>query len=242
MIAPLGDGLFRLTSFINHQRVDTLLDSGSALNCIDQAFAARLGLRGRLLRVPLPVRFGNGSQASITHTVTVRLQLAGGTSTRMTLRVVPNLPVADVIFGAPWLRHHNPRIDWKANFLTLQGRKIPFQPREGIVSVKKDVAVTWSATLEDPTPCPKGDIAFSQAPCLREVGEGSYDVHRPTHWEGNAVMPVDYSLGDPPSYNDFAKLINELPPQDTPQARNLLNKFKHLFPDELPHILPPTKG
>lgn len=173
VIAPLGDGLFRLTSFINHQRVDTLLDSGSALNCIDQAFAARLGLRGRLLRVPLPVRFGNGSQASITHIVTVRLQLAGGSSQRMTLRVVPNLPVADVIFGAPWLRHHNPSINWKGNFLTLHGRKISFQPREGQVSVKKDLAVTWSTALFESKPCPLPTCSSPRPPAYAKSGKAA---------------------------------------------------------------------
>lgn len=98
-----------------------LIDSGSTHDFVDASFAAR---QGSLLKLdqPILVEFANGDNRGIDQTARVLGRIGNH---YMSLRaLVMDLPNGyDVILGTPWLRKHNPEIDWLRSTIKIRDQK-----------------------------------------------------------------------------------------------------------------------
>uniref|UniRef100_A0A0W0FSN7 RNA-directed DNA polymerase n=1 Tax=Moniliophthora roreri TaxID=221103 RepID=A0A0W0FSN7_MONRR len=103
-----------------------LLDSGAGGRFISPKIARMLGKRW--IQLPERIRVFNvdgtaNKTAWITHVVELEFQIAGK-EFRENFMIL-GIGEEDMILGLPWLRHHNPVIDWETG-------EIQFQPRQRI--------------------------------------------------------------------------------------------------------------
>ena len=94
------------------------IDSGSDENFIDFDFCSQAQLRLDLLPEPKEVFALDGRLlARVTHRTTpVSLLLSGNHQELISFFVIPS-PTSPVVLGHPWLRLHNPHIDWSTSSL-----------------------------------------------------------------------------------------------------------------------------
>lgn len=93
--------------------VHSLVDSGADDNFMDSEFASRINIPSEPLPEPKKAFALDGSElAQITHrTVPVVLRASGNHSEVISFYLVPS-PSAPLVLGLPWLKLHNPHIDW----------------------------------------------------------------------------------------------------------------------------------
>ena len=115
VLEPLG--LIKLQTKLNGTRMQALVDSGSQANYVSAHVVARAGLEVQRKQQPYPLHVANGepmpNESEITHEVRqVTLSIQEHVE-EIDLDVI-GLATHDIILGLPWLRKHNPRIDWKS--------------------------------------------------------------------------------------------------------------------------------
>lgn len=95
-----------------------LLDSGADESFMDTTLAAQAGITSEPLDVPLKANALNGHLlAHVTHrTKPVPLILSGNHREYIQFHLISS-PSAPIVLGHPWLRKHNPHIDWSAGKL-----------------------------------------------------------------------------------------------------------------------------
>lgn len=103
--------------------VSPLIDSGSVGNHIVQALVSELLIPVSTLPNPITVRVLDDQpfkQSPITH-FTASVRLSFSTHTENICFLVLTLTHTAVVLGLPWLKQHNPHIDWhkKAPILVL---------------------------------------------------------------------------------------------------------------------------
>jgi Retroviral aspartyl protease len=101
-----------------HQVVSTtaLVDSGATSNFISASFVQENNLSLEQKKIPVPVNVIDGrpiSSGHITHHTSVILQ--AGPHLETIQFDVTCLGESPVILGIPWLRTHNPHLNWKRN-------------------------------------------------------------------------------------------------------------------------------
>ena len=98
------------------QPLTVLIDSGADENFIDTRLAFQLGLQILPLDSPLVANALNGRKlADITHvSAPVSLLVSGNHREQIQLHIIES-PHAPLVLGRPWLRKHNPHIDWVSN-------------------------------------------------------------------------------------------------------------------------------
>ncbi|EEB89118.1 hypothetical protein MPER_12827, partial [Moniliophthora perniciosa FA553] len=111
---------------------EALIDSGAGGKFISHS-AAR-GLKWK--KLPKPIEVFNVDQTPnkkgmITHTVEVPLTIAGR-QIREEL-YISGLGNEEIILGLPWLRKHNPDIDWATGKLDFKPRKTEIKRFTGIL-------------------------------------------------------------------------------------------------------------
>lgn len=107
--AELSDGKLNKTTTIS-----TMLDSGCTLNLLDLSFANKNGIVLKKLANPIPLILGDGSstQRSCIQWRTEPMLMKMGVHIEVIEFLVTNLAF-DAILGRPWLKKHNPDIDWR---------------------------------------------------------------------------------------------------------------------------------
>ena len=90
-----------------------LVDSGADDNFIDTSFATQVHIPCQLLPHPKKVFALDGRfLAQVTHrTVPVNLMISGNHHESISFFLIPS-PASPVVLGLPWLKLHNPHIDW----------------------------------------------------------------------------------------------------------------------------------
>ena len=105
--------LARLVLPLGTQTLPVLIDSGCDASLIDDQTACKLGIKRVPLPRPVKARALDGQLfATVTHkTEPVRLLLSGNHHETIQFHIfhTPDLPL---VLGYPWLRRHNPHIDW----------------------------------------------------------------------------------------------------------------------------------
>ena len=99
-----------------------LIDSGAEDNLLDTQLAQQLGCAVEPLENPIPALALNGEVfTTITHkTSPVAMTVSGNHHEKFTFHLLssPNTPI---VLGHPWLKIHNPHIDWCIDFRGLNG-------------------------------------------------------------------------------------------------------------------------
>jgi hypothetical protein len=96
-----------------------LVDSGAQESYVSAHAVLEAGLRPLRKHTPYPLYMANQKQTRIIHEVTgVTLNIQKHQE-KMTFDVL-GLAIHDIILGLPWLRKHNPRIDWKSHTLSFE--------------------------------------------------------------------------------------------------------------------------
>jgi hypothetical protein len=94
-----------------------MVDSGATGNYMHPEFMKKLGLLGKTKAVPKPIaglnRENLGTLAITTESGPVPMVVLGHVE-RLNFDIVP-IGWYDVVLGIPWLRNHNPAIDWNMN-------------------------------------------------------------------------------------------------------------------------------
>jgi len=89
------------------------LDSGADANLMDSAFAKQHNIPLVPLPMPTPVELGDGSSSSISIThQSAPIQVLIGEHVESVVFLVMSLTFP-LMLGLPWLRRHNPIINWK---------------------------------------------------------------------------------------------------------------------------------
>ncbi|KAL3980939.1 ETS domain-containing transcription factor ERF [Sarotherodon galilaeus] len=103
----------KLTVQLQDHALKALIDSGAEQNFIDASLARRLHLNTEPLPRSLQVTALSGQRLpNITHiTEPILLTLSGNHSETIQLYVF-QAPLTPLVLGYPWLRHHNPVINW----------------------------------------------------------------------------------------------------------------------------------
>ena len=97
----------------------TLVDSGADDNFIDANIVSQANIPLENLDPPRDVTALNGETlARITHlTIPITLVLSGNHSETIQFLVISS-PHAPLVLGLPWLKRHNPHIDWTNNLIS----------------------------------------------------------------------------------------------------------------------------
>ena len=129
-------------------KLRALLDTGASANFIDVALVSKLGLSTRTLAVPMTLELADGGTSrsgDITQEVEYILEI-GSKHRAKTSLLVTSIPGWDLILGLPWLKLHNPNINWK------EGR-IDFHSSETSQSIPpvayRDINALQKAILKD---------------------------------------------------------------------------------------------
>lgn len=92
--------------------IQVLIDAGGDDNFIDSDLALKAYIPITKLSETKDVLALDGRLSGITHrTVPLSLMLTGNHHETIKLFVVPS-PLSPVVLGMPWLKEHNPQIDW----------------------------------------------------------------------------------------------------------------------------------
>ena len=153
-------------------KCNALLDSGCfAYTCIEDTFAQVF------YQEPLPkprtLRAYDGKISTTTHLVRIRMSLANGTNQEdIPMFVTPGLHY-DVILGMPWLKRHQPKIEWDSESVTFNSKTCQNHCLESnnrflitIFSCQRSQKISKPIPVQEPfqplenTPIPIGAIAF----------------------------------------------------------------------------------
>src|SRR4051794_25451824 len=105
---------------VNKNTAKVLIDSGSSGNFIREKFAKESKILTREKKDPYEVRLADKTTLSVNHFAPlVDLEIQDHTEI-LDLDTLP-LEGNDIILGKPWLRKHNPDIDWKKNEIIIKG-------------------------------------------------------------------------------------------------------------------------
>ena len=102
------------TDTMERKAVQALLDSGATGCFIDRDFVQRNGLNTRPLLQPIPVFNVDGTKneaGSITEILDIILRYKS--HSECTALAVTSLGRQDLLLGFPWLKEHNPEVDWQ---------------------------------------------------------------------------------------------------------------------------------
>ena len=102
------------------------------------------------------------------------MRLGSRLTIRVQLRVIPHMPVCNVILGSRFLRHYDPIIRWSKGYMRIHGVRIPFLDCE----LPSQELQRAGVLVVDPTPTPINDIFGDEDPCLHESSSspGTFSV------------------------------------------------------------------
>ena len=103
--------------------MQALVDSGSQANYVSAHAVRKAGLTQLRKQQPYPLHVANGepmpNEERITHEVRQVTLSIQEHEEKIDLDVF-GLATHDIILGLPWLREHNPRIDWKSKVFQFE--------------------------------------------------------------------------------------------------------------------------
>ena len=176
--------------------IDTegLLDCAAQGLFIDTTYVRQKGLDAKPLANPIEVYNVDGTHnegGDITHTVRTKVLYEGHTE-EATFHVT-NLGGSSIILGLPWLRQHNPEVDWRTG--TVSMTRCPSKCRLRVSERRKSEREKKSARKRRETSAEMDDI--------REEGEGSDDDAEATEGLGvgeRVFMTLIHTDRPPPKH------------------------------------------
>jgi len=185
----------------NKHHTSTLVDSGASGNFIDNAYAEASKIPTQQKATPRRVLTMHGSEVTggpVTHDAQVHLKINHHEEDiRLHCITIGNAPV---ILGLPWLKFHNPVIEWKNHTVKFHSdhcaeKCLPSSPRASTVPEEKATGQyhkktpgNWGISETDPW-------EVCQA-IINKIKETSNDSNNPI----------------PPQYHEFLELFTEKEP------------------------------
>jgi len=114
----------RLHGIKNSTTINAMIDSGATEDFIDQDFCDKYQIRTTKAKNPREIYLADGEPSSmgpVTHIATVRMDI--GDHKEIAIFQVARLQNHEAILGMPWLKNHNPRIDWGQGKITFDSDK-----------------------------------------------------------------------------------------------------------------------
>src|SRR5277367_144023 len=151
---------------------DSLLDSGAGGIFIDQNYAQRLHLDIKMLDIPVKARNVDGTEnkrGTIKSYVNLRFRI--GNKYFLQRFFLPGLGKQTVILGFPWLKKHNPLVNWQTGHIDWRDKEEDTQT-DSKSSIQKE---------KDVQPNPK--------PSMKEEDDEE-------QWKNRTVNPIDKDEDD----------------------------------------------
>ena len=179
----------------------------------------------------MKLTFANGQSVISVETVALKVTV-GEWSGTVRFRVCPKmLPGVDLIFGQPWLRASNPRIDWAAGQCWV-GEQLVVGRRPSGATSEREVPSEPKPSKPEPTQSPINVIGASS---MRHLLRSKNAVSVHALW----VATAQATTGGGESVAE--RIDKSLPLSHQQQVRQLLEQFVDVFPDELPKGVPASK-
>lgn len=113
----------------------SLVDNGSEAVLIDRSFLRAMNVKPKSLAQPIPLFNPDGSlHSTLSQFASVRFSL--GRHSERLFAYVCDIPHYKVILGDPWLKLHNPKIDWAQRTLEFRKCAASLGCCEGIVTIQ----------------------------------------------------------------------------------------------------------
>ncbi|XP_020871957.1 uncharacterized protein LOC110225923, partial [Arabidopsis lyrata subsp. lyrata] len=212
----LRSNLFRSTCTINGKVCKLIIDSGSCTNVISREAVRKLGLKYAAHPFPYKLAWLNtGSEISVSKQALVAFSI-GSYKDSVSCDVVP-MDACHLLLGRPWQFDRDTTHKGRNNTysFTFGGRNVTLVPSKEETELLP--AVT-SATEMSKTTAPQSLLVVPKADFEAQLGDTTI---------------VWALISAPPP-------LREVSP--TPSAfHELLNEFSDVFPDDLPHDLPPLR-
>jgi hypothetical protein len=194
-------GLMKLSGLVNKCRAVMMVDSGSTGDFISQAYVSTHKLPRKLYESSKTVWLADGKQHIVSE-YTMCVISIGGLTESVELPMIP-LVGYDVILGTPWLRRHNPSINWTSHSISVSSQ-----------------GEQYILPLAYSTDTPSVEVV-SALQFKREVQHGE-----------ELYLALVRSSVEQSSDNKAAVSTD---------ASTIINEYKDVFPDDLPHGLPPNR-
>lgn len=170
-----------------------LVDSGATGNFIDGDFIIRQHLPVRRKKHPYPLLGFGGTQLGKVDTESVlRLQIFEHEEC-VVLDITQLGEGYDVVLGYPWLKQHNPSIDWRKGFVRFMCGCLPYQQDHALVATALRVRESEDLSLQ----------LNSAMDALQDANQGtkkeslaSKDDGNPIHAKEESVRPDDYETDE----------------------------------------------
>jgi Reverse transcriptase (RNA-dependent DNA polymerase)/RNase H-like domain found in reverse transcriptase/Integrase zinc binding domain/Chromo (CHRromatin Organisation MOdifier) domain/Aspartyl protease len=221
-----------------------MVDSGATTNFADQALVRRLGLMSKVQSTRCRVTLGNGSSVPAAGVLTISCRLHasdGAFSSTERFLVLPLGAQHPLILGRTWLARHDPDIRWDATDPTIWLRGKAGEARA------RELAVRLHVLTDEQLPVKARERA---AALRREVATALGALHPDdlaSLLDGLEVAPAG---GDETAARlcalDGAAAAAPLSAAERAQCEaaraRLFAAFGDVTPDELPSVLPPSRG
>src|ERR1700761_6446826 len=104
--------------------INAMIDSGATEDFIDQEVCSKHGIKMIKAKNPREIYLADGKPSAmgpVTHTTKVPMDISS--HREVAILQVANLQNHEVILGMPWLRKHNPTIDWNDKKITFNDER-----------------------------------------------------------------------------------------------------------------------
>ena len=104
--------------------MNAMIDPGATEDCIDKRICDKHQITTKMAERPRGIYLADGNLSEtgpIKQTAVVPMEI-GGHKELATLQVT-NLQNYEIILGMPWLKEHNPKIDWEEQKITFDSER-----------------------------------------------------------------------------------------------------------------------
>ncbi|CAD6939821.1 unnamed protein product [Tilletia controversa] len=220
-----------------------MIDSGATASFLDISFAQNHHLPSFKLSEPLPLNVIDGrpiSSGPVTHSSEVPLHIDTHQE-RLSLHLT-TLDRYLIVLGIPWLRRHNPHIDWSRNSITFSSSLCLKSCRAPDPSVRALPAVPIVSPPPQSSPRPPSPriVQVSSTTIAREAAEDGFIpfLISPSSHKTLSVAAVFGNQDDDDSHDaavaDTDEYLAQLHDLVPPQYHDLLDAFSKAKADRLP--------
>ena len=234
-----NEPLIKLQGTLCGKPATLLLDCGASGDFVSSRFIAQHALSTLPASSSRAVKLADGSIHSSAHVLAAAPLTISSLSDSLTLTVLP-LAGYDAILGMPWLKRHNPHIDWRSQAVTLPS----LAARQAAVLhalthtdmyTPTHVPNTESHHVNTLSPCPVLATPTVQLVTAKQLA-------RLARHETLQVMFVKLVDDTDGVHDAVLHAVDVTPTPQHPAAAALLKEFSDVFTNGLPNGLPPSRS
>lgn len=196
-----------------------LLDSGCTTSCIDMEFVRSKSINTTKLPKPIPIYNADGtSNTAGTIKEVVRLRMTVGQHEEVITFAVTNLGKSKVFIGYKWLKHHNPKVNWRTGQITFDDC-----PKECNIDLI-EAQTSFSAKLAAEANQGKKEWVFEEQ--VPEYLHDFKDVFDEKTFESELPprRPYDHAIDLKPDWKPIDAKLYPISPADQGEMDKFINK------------------